>query len=365
MKRLGLVLFLGVVAIGGAVVAAAQLKVDVGLVNVVATVTDDQGRYVSDLSPDDLVVEEDGQVQKIAHFDQSEDLPVSVGILLDTSGSMERKIATATRSVERFIRRIHQDDDIFLMTFSNRPSVRQDFTSDREKLAVALRRVVVSGGTALYDALDEGLGKIRHGKHDKRAILLITDGEDTSSDITFDQATLAVRESELLVYCLGISPASGFLSEERPRIGPPVRRGPSTGGRRPTDPTNPFPFPGIPRIPGIPRFPLSGTSMPPLSQFPQGSGGSSGSVDTVDMSVLNTFADASGGKAWLLSGNWSDKRGNQVDNALDEIASELRNQYSIGYYPSHSLQDGKWHRIEIHATNPRYHVRARKEYFGK
>ena len=105
--------------------------------------------------------------------------------------------------------------------------------------------------------------------------------------------------------------------------------------------------------------------MLPLSQFPQGPGGSRGNVDTVDMSVLNTFADASGGKAWLLSGNWSDKRGNQIDNALDEIAAELRNQYSIGYYPSHSLQDGKWHRIEIHATNPRYHVRARKEYFGK
>ena len=82
------------------------------------------------------------------------------------------------------------------------------------------------------------------------------------------------------------------------------------------------------------------------------------------MHVLNTFADASGGKAWLLSGNWTDNRGSEIQQVLDEIAAELRNQYSIGYYPSHPLKDGKWHRIEIRAKNARYHIRARKEYFG-
>src|SRR5437773_12430326 len=90
---------------------AAQLKVDVALVNVVATVTDDKGHYISDLTADDLIVEEDGETQQIAHFDQSNELPVSVGIALDTSGSMERKIGTATTAVEKFIRDIHKDDD--------------------------------------------------------------------------------------------------------------------------------------------------------------------------------------------------------------------------------------------------------------
>jgi len=83
------------------------------------------------------------------------------------------------------------------------------------------------------------------------------------------------------------------------------------------------------------------------------------------MSVLDAFADASGGKAWLLSGNWTDNRGSEIQGVLDQIAAELRNQYSIGYYPSHDLKDGKWHRIEIRAKNKRYHVRARKEYFGQ
>src|SRR5437764_411796 len=118
MNRLGLVLVLCLIGVS---LLAAQLKVDVALVNVVATVTDDRGRYVPDLTAEDMIVEEDGQPQTISHLSQSNDVPVSVGVVLDTSGSMERKIGTATSSVERFLRTIHNDDDIFLMTFSERP----------------------------------------------------------------------------------------------------------------------------------------------------------------------------------------------------------------------------------------------------
>jgi len=146
MTRLGLVLL--VAALLTLPIVAAQLKVDVALVNVVATITDDAGQYVSDLTEDDLIVEEDGQPQKIAHFSQSNELPVSMGILLDTSGSMVRKIGTATSAVEKFIRTIHRDDDIFLMTFANRPDLRQDFTDNRDKLASALHRVKESASSA-------------------------------------------------------------------------------------------------------------------------------------------------------------------------------------------------------------------------
>src|SRR5499427_10634651 len=125
MCRIGLLLLIA--AVLTAPIVAAQLKVDVALINVVATVTDETGHYVSDLTQDDFIVEEDGAQQTIAHFSQSNDLPVSMGIVLDTSGSMERKIGTATTAVERFIRTVHRDDDIFLMTFSNRPDLLQDF----------------------------------------------------------------------------------------------------------------------------------------------------------------------------------------------------------------------------------------------
>ena len=364
MRSLGLVITLFCILI--APVIAAQLKVDVALVNVVATITDETGRYVPDLTQDDLIVYEDGQIQKISHFSQANDLPVSIGLLLDTSGSMERKIGTATTAVERFIRSIQKDDDIFLMTFANRPDLRQDFTDDRDRLARALRRVTVGGGTALYDALDDGLRKIRQGKHDKRAILLITDGEDTSSYSTLEEAQSRVRESELLVYCLGISPAGGVLTERNP--GPNPNPGPYPGGRR--GPSIGFPFPGIPGIPGIPGGPFPGggryPATPVAQQYPRGprSRGNA-NEDTVDMNVLDSFADASGGKAWLVSGGSNENRGNEIQDALDEIAAELRNQYSIGYYPNHPFNDGKWHRIEIRTKDRRYRVRARKEYFGK
>src|ERR1051326_2010251 len=101
MTRLGLVLLIATLL--AVPLIATQLKVDVALVNVVATVTDETGHYVSDLNEDDFIVEEDGRPKKIAHLTQSNDLPVSMGVLLDTSGSMDRKIGTATTAVEKFI----------------------------------------------------------------------------------------------------------------------------------------------------------------------------------------------------------------------------------------------------------------------
>src|SRR5438093_1874084 len=167
-QALSLLLALG---ISVCAVLAAQVRVDVRLVNVVVTVTDSRGRYIPNLTEDDFVLEEDGWAQHISHFSQDRNVPVGVGILLDTSGSMDRKIRTAVDAVDRFIRRIHPDDEIFLMTFSGQPILRQDFTDDREHLSQSLRRIFPSGGTALYDALAESVTKIHSSHHDKRAIL--------------------------------------------------------------------------------------------------------------------------------------------------------------------------------------------------
>src|SRR5437588_3235688 len=156
-------LFATLVTLAG--VVAAQVRVDVRLVNIIATVTDGRGRYIPNLTQDDFILEEDGKRQQISHFSQDRDVPVTVGILLDTSGSMDRKIRTAVEAVDRFVRRIHKDDEIFLMTFSGQPLVRQDFTDDREKLSQSLRRIIATGGTALYDAMADGVTKIRASRH--------------------------------------------------------------------------------------------------------------------------------------------------------------------------------------------------------
>src|SRR5438105_14398329 len=123
--------------------AAAQapdnLRVDVRLVNIYATVIDSSGRYVDGLKKNDFLVEEDGRRQTLAHFDHNQDTPVSVGLVLDTSGSMRTKLDTATDAVGRFVRTVHRDDDIFLMGFDSEAYLLQDFTNDRTKLTKALR----------------------------------------------------------------------------------------------------------------------------------------------------------------------------------------------------------------------------------
>jgi len=337
---IGLLLLVGVVA--------AQLRVDVQLVNVVATVTDSQGRYVEGLQASDFTLREDGNLQQISHFAASTDLPISVGIVLDTSTSMERKISTATRAVDRFLRGIHADDDIFLMTFDNSVKVRQDFTSNREKLWEALEKVKLSSGTSLYDAVVMSTDKIRKGKHPKKAILLISDGVDTSSDRDYETARVAVRESEVLVYILGIAADPGVRGPMSERNSP----FPSPSGRSPS----PFPIPGV----GTPSGPIPMPSPGRRFQYPGRNGAYN--MDSVDMDVLNSLADASGGKAWLIT---PDARRNRLQDALDEIAEELRSQYSMGYYPGHSLTDGKWHKIELTVKNSGYNLRYKEDYLAK
>jgi Ca-activated chloride channel homolog len=305
--------FLMVAAITTAAMLYAQVRVDVRLVNVITTVTDTHGRHISDLKAEDFVLEEDGRPQQIAHFSQDRDVPVSMGILLDTSGSMERKIRTAVEAVERFSRRIHQNDDIFLISFSGRPVLRQDFTDDREKLAESLRHINATGGTALYDAMSDGLAKIRFGRHNKHAILLITDGQDTASTTKLDEVLQSIRQSELLVYPVGIS--------------------------------------GLSYAKNLDVF---GTSA-----FAARAGQSK--RDEVDLNVLRDFAENSGGRAFLLAESLVN-RGGQIEKVLDAIADELRSQYTLGFYPSHA-DDNRYHALRVR-TRSGANVRARRGYLA-
>ncbi len=292
-----------------AVLRAAQdgLRVDVRLVNIYATVMDSSGRYVEGLKKTDFIVEEDGRRQTLSFFDHNRDTPVSMGIVLDTSGSMRLKLDTATDAVDRFVRTIHPDDDIFLMGFDAEPYLLQDFTSDRAKLRKALRYTDSEGGTALYDALGQALNKIRSGANNKHALLLVTDGQDTDSESSFTQVREQIRESELLVYSLGIFPTNDLNFDNRSA---------RYGGRA-----------------------------------------------SVDMNVLKTFASDSGGRAFPVSDDMLSGRNGQFQRILDQIAAELRNQYTLAYYPSHS-DDGEYHALNVR-TRFGYYVRARRGYIAR
>jgi Ca-activated chloride channel family protein len=291
----------------------AQVRVGVLLVNVIVTVVDEKGRTVPNLTIDDFIVEEDGQPQTIKHLTPTANLPTSLGIIIDTSGSMQSKIRTAQRAVDRFFSLMANDDEIFLMTFAMHASLIADFTTHRARLTNALLTGInVTGGTSLYDSLYQALQKVKEGRYQRKAVLLVTDGEDTTSLTRFDKALENIREAEMLVYSVGIKGAPGF----------------DMG----TDP-----FSGNSRS-GVPNH------------------------TTVDMNVLNRFAEASGGKAWEIS---EALFGKNMDAVLDTIAAELRSQYSLGYYPNRPTKDGKWHRVRIRVKNPDYVARARKEYLDK
>jgi Ca-activated chloride channel family protein len=307
--------FLAIAIVLIATILVAQVRVDVRLVNVIATVTDAHGRYVPDLEANDFILEEDGTQQQIAHFSQDRNVPVSVGVLLDTSGSMDRKIRTAVEAVDRFIRRIQRDDEIFLITFSGQAVLREDFTDDRERLSQALRHIRATGGTALYDALGEGLNKLRSARHSKRALLVITDGQDTASTLKLDQVLQSIRASELLVYPIGISPLT--YAQNR-----------------------------------------SATSVDlPLTALLRGRSISQTRRDEVDINVLRALAENSGGRPFLLAETLVG-RGSQIEKVLDTIADELRSQYTLGFYPA-KPDDGHFHEIRVR-TRTGDSVRARR-----
>ena len=311
--------------------APTTLRVDVRLVNVVTTVTDADGKFASNLTADDFTVLEDGVPQKISHFTQDRNVPVSVGILLDTSGSMAGKMSAATAAVERFLNNIHADDDVFLMTFATRIVVEQDFTNDRKKLARALSSLSVGGSTLLYDALKQALDKVHQGKHDKRAILVISDGIDAGSKASnLDGLLQGIRRAEVLVYGLGTSQTVY------------------------ADPAEHIPF----------TLPTPASTARAAIANARGTGarraGGPSNVTGVNMNVLNQFAANSGAQAFLLSDTFIDTGGSEIDRVLTVIADELRGQYTLGYYPS-AADDGRFHTVKV-TTRSGYKVRARTGY---
>ena len=179
------------------------LKVDVDLVLVNATVTDSLNRYVSGLGQEHFQIWEDKLEQKIAYF-SSEDVAISIGVIFDVSGSMKDKITTARDAAVTFLKTGNPEDEFFLVEFANRPEVASDFTTDVSKLQSKLIFTPAKGMTAMYDAVYVGLEKLKAGSNPKKALLLITDGEDNRSRYTFQNVKEFVKEQDVQIYAIGI-----------------------------------------------------------------------------------------------------------------------------------------------------------------
>ncbi len=186
------------------------LKVDVDLVQVNVTVTDPQNRYVTGLDKEHFQIWEDKVEQTIEYF-SAEDAALSLGIIFDVSGSMKDKISEARDAAATFLKTGSPDDEHFLISFSNRAELSEDFTSDPGKIQNRLIFAPAKGMTALYDAVYMGLEKLKEGNNPKKALLLITDGEDNRSRYTFSNVREFVKEQDVQIYAIGI--VSDFNSQ--------------------------------------------------------------------------------------------------------------------------------------------------------
>jgi Ca-activated chloride channel homolog len=235
------------------------------------------------LKKEDFRIYEDGIGQTVNLFSQ-EDVPVSLGIVLDTSGSMRNKIDNVNKAALAFIKASNPEDEVFLIGFNDQVELLEDYTSDLEEISDALDNIIVSGGTALYDAVHLAVEKAQKGVKPKKAIVLITDGEDRDSYYKLEEMVAKVQESDVQVYSVG------FLS--------------------------PVPEKGL--------FGRWSKSVPEKAH-----------------DALQLISEDTGAKAFFP------QKVAEIGQIVSEVAYELRNQYSIGYISSNTSRDGSYRRIKV------------------
>ncbi len=193
---------------GLAIRTQKTLKVDVDMVLVYATVTDELGHYVLGLAPEHFQVFEDKVEQKVQTF-SSEDVPMSVGIILDASGSMKSSITLAKDAAVTFLKIGSPEDDYFLVEFNDKAVVTEDFTTDISRLQNHLMFIPAKGRTALFDSLYLGLEKVREGTNPRKFLLIITDGGDNHSRYSFAAVRDFARERDAQIYLIAVTGGGG------------------------------------------------------------------------------------------------------------------------------------------------------------
>jgi VWFA-related protein len=344
--KLRLILLAVFVAAGWATVAGQQqdgnqtfkFRTGVELINVTATVTDRNGRFVSGLRREDFRLFEDDVERSITHF-SSDRVPVSLGIALDTSGSMDgEKMRAARAALDRFLfDLLDRADEVFLYAFAAHPQLIAPWTTDRRRISSELGRISPRGGTAMYDTVAEAVPMAQSGRNKKKALVIISDGNDTSSQTDVPELKHMIRETEVLVYAVGIDGSASSY---------PGGSG-GSGGMTPPRLPIPIPFPMPGRIP--PRQP------PPRGPQGPSAGRSRSSDERVNVAALRDLTDDSGGRTEIV------RSAQDLDPATAGIADELSKQYYLGY-PAGAKKDGQWHTIRVEVRNPDYRIRARRGY---
>jgi Ca-activated chloride channel homolog len=206
------------------------LRMNVDMVLVPVTVTDPLNRLVTGLEKEDFQVYENNSAQQITSF-ATEDAPVSIGIIFDLSGSMTSKLVRARDAILQFIKTANPQDEFFVIGFNDRPELIEDFTSSVEDIQARLATVHAGHRTALLDAIYYGVAKMSEAHHQRKALLVVSDGGDNRSRYTESEVRARVREADVEIYSIGIFDPYAPTPEERtgPQLLDDISS--STGGR--------------------------------------------------------------------------------------------------------------------------------------
>ena len=281
------------------------INVDVNLVVLHATVLDKRGRMVNDLKSDDFRVYEDGALQQLSVFSHA-DIPVTMGIVIDDSGSMREKREAVNAAALAFVKTSNPQDQVFVVNFNDvyYLDTPGDFASNIEDLKSALDKIDSRGGTALYDAVYASLDHVKLGNRDKKTLLVITDGEDNASRYTFEELLRYAQKSNAVIYTIGL------LGSEEP------------GG----------------------LFKIHGGSARRAAK------------------ILEKIAEATGGQAYFP------RSLEEVQSTCEQIAHDIRNQYTLAYYPTNGKKDGTFRNVRVDAFSSSNHaklaVRTRPGYYA-
>jgi Ca-activated chloride channel family protein len=193
--------FLAVVTL--ALLGAQNIVVDTTLVVIPVTVTDPSNRFVLGLDKKDFTLFEDSTEQKIAHF-SAEDAPLSVGLLVDTSGSMGLKLDTSRRAIAEFLKTMNAQDEAFLIQFSDEAKVVQPFTGNVHEINAQMTSLTSGGLTALLDAVDLGVREMKKARNPRKALVIVSDGGDNHSRYTATDIKDVVKEADTQIYAFGV-----------------------------------------------------------------------------------------------------------------------------------------------------------------
>ncbi len=262
-------------------------------------------QLVSGLRKEDFQVFENRVEQKLTYFGQ-EDVPTTIGLVIDTSGSMRNKMYLVNRAAKLFVEMSHPENELFLINFSDEVQLEENFTTDMEDIQDALDNLEIRGGTALYDAIFLGVEKARVGVEPKKVLVTFTDGEDKDSYYQYEEVLEKIRESEVQVHIVA------FLD---PNL----------------DPLRPF-------------FGIFRSQREKVQK------------------KITTLAEYTGGTAFFPENT------NELKGVFEAIAHELRKQYRLAYVSTNPVRDGKWREIDVlvnGAKEKEWRVRSKKGYFAR